>query len=334
VSFLSAAEVSRLPVAVIGGYLGAGKTTLLNRLLAEGHGIKLAMLVNDFGSANIDAALIASRDGETISLTNGCICCTIGDNLGLTLHDLAERRDGPELIVIEASGVADPGKIAHYAVSHPRLVLDSIVVVADAETIRKRADDKYVGDLVRLQLAAADVIVLSKTDLVDSDSCKQARVWIAAEVPGARLLTTRDTGLFSQLLLTGGAGFARPAPASDDHGQVFATWSFSREQPLDGDALRAALAALPPAVVRAKGIVRLAEAPDRRFVLQVVGRRWSLEEGAGEAQESWPSARSVVVCIGPVAEFDRVSLEALFAPVAPAIAPPAIAALLQGEGRL
>src|SRR5260221_14593424 len=122
--------------------------------------MKLAVLVNDFGSRNIGAALIDSRDGQTISLTNGCVCCTIGDNLGLALHDLAERPEGPDGIVIEASGVADPGKIAHYATSHPRLALDSIVVVADAETVQERSHDRYVGDLGRLQLAAADVIVL------------------------------------------------------------------------------------------------------------------------------------------------------------------------------
>jgi G3E family GTPase len=114
---------------------------------------------------------------------------------------------------------------------------------------------------------------------------------------------------------------------------VFATWSFCREQPLDGDALRAVIAELPPAVVRAKGIVRLVEAPDRRFVLQLVGRRWSLEEATDEPQENWPSTRSVVVCIGPAAQFDRARLEALFAPVAPSVVPPAIAALLHGEGR-
>jgi G3E family GTPase len=323
--------VSRLPVTVIGGYLGAGKTTMLNRLLAEPHGLKLAVLVNDFGSVNIDASLIANRDGETISLTNGCVCCSIGDNLGLALYDLAERLDGPDHVIVEASGVADPGKIAHYAASHPRLVPDSIVVVADAETIRARADDKYVGDLVRRQLAAADVIVLSKTDLVDADSCWSTRQWIESEILGARLVATPGAGSFGRLLLAKAAALDRSAPAHDeDHRQMFATWSFGREQPLDGAALRAAIAALPPAVIRAKGIVRLAEAPSRRFVLQLVGRRWSLEpeeSGAGSVEP----ARSVIVCIGPADQLDPACLEMIFARVAPAAVPPAVAALLQRE---
>jgi len=302
---------------------------LLNRLLAEDHGMKLAVLVNDFGSVNIDAALIESRDGRTISLTNGCVCCSIGDNLGLALHDLAERACGPDGIVIEASGVADPGRIAHYATSHPRLALDSIVVVADAETIRQRADDPYVGDLVRLQLAAADVIVLSKTDLLDGEACRQARGWIEAEVPGARLLSAPDIGLFTQLLLREAAATLRPAPSGRDHGQMFATWTFSRAQPLDGAALRETIAALPPAVLRAKGIVRLLEAPSHRFVLQLVGRRWSLEP---HGVDDLLQGRSTIVCIGPADALDATRLETLFARVGPAIGP-AVAALLQREER-
>lgn len=319
---------ARLPVSVIGGYLGAGKTTLLNRLLAEDHGMRLAVLVNDFGSVNIDAALITSRDGRTITLTNGCVCCTIGDNLGLALHDLAEQPDGPDGVVIEASGVADPAKIADYATSHPRLALDSIVVVADAETTRQRAGDAYVGDLVRLQLAAADVIVLSKTDLIDDEACRQTRCWIEAEVPGARLLTVPDASLFTRLLLTEASTAARPVQPGRDHAQMFATWSFSRVQPLDGAALREAIAALPPAVVRAKGIVSLTEAPSDRFVLQLVGRRWSLEsDGADDLLQG----HSSVVCIGLAGELDTAHLESLFARVL--AIDPAVAALLHRKGR-
>ncbi|HSH99045.1 MAG TPA: CobW family GTP-binding protein [Reyranella sp.] len=293
---------------MIGGYLGAGKTTLLNRLLSQAQGAKLAVLVNDFGSVNIDAALIASHDGETISLVNGCVCCSIGDNLGLALHDLADRPDGPDRIFIEASGVADPARIAHYAESHPRLTLDSIVVVADAETVRARADDKYVGDLVRLQLAAADVIVLSRTDIVDGELCRQIRLWIETEVPDARLAVSPDL----------------------DHGRMFSTWTFASELPLDGPALRAAIATLPTEVVRTKGIVRLIEAPDRRFVLQLAGRRWSLEPEGGNVGPM-EKTRSVIVCIGLAGQLDTARLEAHFAGAVPsAVAVNLVDLVLQG----
>ena len=174
-----------IPVTVIGGYLGSGKTTLLNALLRGTHGLRLAVLVNDFGSINIDAELIAAHQGDTISLANGCICCSLQDNLGSTFYALAERSDPPDHIVIEASGVADPRRIGRYAQAIPGLQLDGIIVLVDAESIRQQARDKYVGDTVLLQLQAADLLVLSKTDLVTAATVGEVRAWLAAQAPGA-----------------------------------------------------------------------------------------------------------------------------------------------------
>ena len=135
-------ETPAIPVTIIGGYLGAGKTTLLNTLLRGDHGLRLAILVNDFGSINIDAALIAIHDGETISLTNGCVCCSMVDNLAITLLELLGREPPPDQIVIEASGVADPHRIVFYGAADPRLRLDGLILVADAETLPLRLRDK------------------------------------------------------------------------------------------------------------------------------------------------------------------------------------------------
>lgn len=321
----------RLPVTVIGGYLGAGKTTLLNRLLADAHGVRLAVLVNDFGEINVDAALISNRSGETISLANGCVCCSIGDNLGLALYDLAQRPDGPEHIVIESSGVADPARIAAYAGCHPRLVLDGIVVVADAETVQDRARDRYVGDVVRQQLAAADLLVLSRTDLVDAEATRAVRGWIESEVAGARVLEATAVNRLAHVLLVGGRAMDRPI-AAGDHATLFAAWRLSSPLPLDGAALRSVLATMPPSVWRAKGLVRLSEQPDRLFVLQLVGRRWSLAPRVQGAAEPLASASEIVV-IGAAQQLDKTGLASLFAPVLPGRLPLSLDDLRVLEGR-
>ena len=128
-----------IPFTVIGGFLGAGKTTLLNRLLAGAQGRRFAVLVNDFGALDIDGDLIAQHGGNTIALANGCLCCTIGDSLVQTLMDLLDRAQAIDHIVVEASGVADPGRIADLGVLDERLRHDGVVVVVDAAEVRARA---------------------------------------------------------------------------------------------------------------------------------------------------------------------------------------------------
>jgi len=278
-----------IPVTIIGGYLGAGKTTLLNSLLLGDHGLRLAILVNDFGSINIDVALIARHDGETISLTNGCVCCSMADNLAITLLELMGREAPPDHIVIEASGVADPGRIACYGTAHPRLRLDSLIVVADAETILARVADKYVGELVMRQLLAADLIVLSKMDLIEEPARGDVREFLRETVPHARLLEATHGCLPPELLL-GVAATALQAKAaidsqrnhsawSEDRHPLFSRASFESERPFDHERLNAALESLPESVLRAKGVLYVATEPARSVVFQLVGRRWTLENG-------------------------------------------------------
>ena len=296
-----------IPVTIIGGYLGAGKTTLLNSLLLGDHGLRLAILVNDFGSINIDATLIARYDGETISLTNGCLCCSMADNLAIALLELLGRDAPPDHIVIEASGVADPRRIACYGAAHPRLRLDSLIVIADSETIRERLADKYVGELVMRQLLAADLIVLSKMDLIDEPARGCVREFLRETVPQARLLEASHGCLPPDLLL--GVGEApsqakaaidvqhnRTAP-SEEHHVPFSRARFESERPFDHERLNAVLESLPETVLRAKGVLYLADEGTHACVLQKVGRRWTLERG-----RPWDggSRRSQIVVIGSV----------------------------------
>jgi len=264
-----------IPFTVIGGFLGVGKTTLLNRLLRGAEGRRFAVLVNDFGALDIDGGLVAAHGGDTIALANGCLCCTIGDSLVTTLLGLLERQEQRERfdhIVVEASGVADPGRIADLAVLEPRLARDGVIVVVDAAQVRERAADRRVGDTILRQLKAADLLVLNKTDL--AGDLPALRDWLSAQSM-APILEARHGDLPLDLLF----GLDRTG-ASGDGSTVgaFASWSYQWPEPVERADLLAMLHEAPGEVLRAKGIVRFADAPDRRAVVHLVGRRLDVSD--------------------------------------------------------
>lgn len=289
------AQPRSLPFTVIGGFLGAGKTTLLNRLLAEPHGLRLAVLVNDFGRINIDAALVKSRTADTIALTNGCACCSVSGDLTRALVELAQREDPPQAIVLEASGIADPRSLAQVALANPALRLDGLVTLVDAETVFVHAGDAQHGALFRSQVEAADLVVLNKRDLVSAQALDDARAWIAAQAPGRAIVEATHAQIPVGVLL--GIDSARPLdvpPGAPGHADHFRTRTIESDAPLDETALLSLVDAVEGEVLRAKGFVWLASAPERRSVFQRVGRRHSIEAG-----EPWAGAtpRSQVVVI-------------------------------------
>ena len=147
---MTVASPATTPVTVIGGFLGAGKTTFLNHLLKTGTA-RYAVLVNDFGAVNIDAGLIAAHDGITMALTNGCVCCSIGGGFIETLGKLLDDQTLFDHIVIEASGVGDPWRIAEIALIEPSLRLSAVAVIADASRIEALLADARVRERYRAQ---------------------------------------------------------------------------------------------------------------------------------------------------------------------------------------
>jgi G3E family GTPase len=163
-------ENAQTPVTVLTGYLGAGKTTLLNRILTENHGKKYAVIINEFGEIGIDNDLVVDADEEVFEMNNGCICCTVRGDLIRIIEGLFKRKDRFDAIVVETTGLADPGPVAQtFFVDEDvsrRARLDSIVTVVDARHLPARLKDSREAEE---QIAFADVIVLNKTDLVSKE---------------------------------------------------------------------------------------------------------------------------------------------------------------------
>jgi G3E family GTPase len=170
---MSATTPHSTPTMIVGGYLGAGKTTYVNALLANNDGLRIAVMVNDFGTLSIDAELIANTDGSTWSLANGCACCEVGDDLATALQQVADTSPPFDLVVIEASGVALPDRMRAMC-SLPGLHDEGTVVLVDATDIGRLALDKYVSSIVKRQIQRADAIIVTKTDLASPEQANRA----------------------------------------------------------------------------------------------------------------------------------------------------------------
>jgi G3E family GTPase len=318
----------RTPITLLSGFLGAGKTTLLNHILTSDHGLRIAVLVNDFGAVNIDAGLVVSVEGDTVSLSNGCICCTIRDDLIEAVHGLLARQPAPEYLIVETSGVSDPMAVANSFMLpsiKKRVRIDSILVVVDSLNFREMDDDLYARALS--QLDVADLIVLNKTDLAGAETVAALRRHIESAFPYARILEAAHARIPLELALGVGRFDATrlTREAEDihvhavgehhdhdhDHGKVFDSWVWEADRPAGFAALQTVFDQLPRTVYRAKGVLYLADYPEHKVILQMVGKRAALSF-AGKWADVGETPRTQVVMIASHGGMDVDALRAAF----------------------
>jgi G3E family GTPase len=225
-----AAATTRTPVTVLTGYLGAGKTTLLNRILTEDHGKRYAVIVNEFGEIGIDNDLVVGADEEVFEMNNGCVCCTVRGDLIRVVSGLMKRKGGFDAIIVETTGLADPGPVAQtFFVDDDvkaRTQLDSVTTVVDAKHLPLRlADSREAVE----QIAFADQILLNKTDLVTPEELAAVEAQIRRINPLAPIHKTQRSAVpLDAILGRGGFDLDRIVdlepqflnPAHGEHGHV------------------------------------------------------------------------------------------------------------------
>ncbi|AMB85072.1 cobalamin biosynthesis protein CobW [Pseudomonas agarici] len=320
-------KTERIAVTLLTGFLGAGKTTLLNRILTGDHGRRYAVIVNEFGEIGIDASLIVSADEELFEMNNGCLCCTVRGDLIRTLHGLLERQSNFDAIIIETTGLADPGPVAQTFFIDPvlqaKLSLDSITTVVDAKHILQTLESSPEAEE---QIAFADQIILNKVALVSEADlpCIEARLRRInpfspihranrADVPLHAILgigsfdLERITALESDFLDPHHHGQANHAhdehcdhhPHDHSHDRTIQSLVLESERPMDAEKLSNWLTTYLTEngqdILRAKGIIDAA-GESRKLVFQAV--HMMLE---GDFQRPWaPSEKrhSQLVFIG------------------------------------
>jgi len=316
----------RIPVTVLTGFLGSGKTTLLNRILSEHHGMRIAVIENEFGEVGIDDALIIDSEEEIFEMNNGCICCTVRGDLIRILGTLVKRRDRFDRILIETTGLADPAPVAQTFFVDEDMQracrLDAIITIVDARHALAHLDEvkaEGVENESVEQVAFADRIILNKIDLADDAtvSAVESRIRtinapvsiLRAEFADVPLADILDVGAFDlDRILTEDPGFLQES--EHQHDQTVSSVGIECDGSVDEDRFNAWLRTLlieqGVDIFRSKGILSV-EGYDSRFVFQGVHMLVDADEG-----QPWGSEPRInrLVFIGR--NLDRQELESGF----------------------
>ena len=292
-----------LPVTVIGGYLVAGKTTLVNYLLRNANGLRLAVLVNEFGELAIDRDLIEAEEEGLISISGGCVCCSFGGDLIAALRNLSQMQPRPQHILIEASGVAKPSAIFDSVALLDGISADGVVVLSDAETVQENANDKYMGDTVLAQITQADILLLNKCDLVDPQDIAETANWLARQNPNARLVKTKHSVAAPEVVLESFLG-RQKITEPHHHLDQMTSMNLIPTTSLDAMNLAKTLAEGEFGLVRAKGFVT--DISGDKMLIQIVGRRWAIKAAD-------PKLKDGLVCLGMKEQMRPSQLRALIA---------------------
>jgi G3E family GTPase len=299
--------MKKIPATILTGFLGAGKTTLLNNILQANAGEQIAIIVNEFGEINIDSQLIHATDEAIVELSNGCICCTVRQDLIGAVGRIMESGRRIDRFIIETTGLADPAPIIQSfmldEVLRKNLKLDAIVTVVDAEYVLSQ----LAQDEAREQVAFADVILLNKSDRAGG-SLGVIEAHLQTLNPLAAIHRTERSVIAPQMVLDVGAFDVRnalnidPALLEDsvhEHDADITSVALCEPAALDGAALNRWLNRLVQAqgkdLLRTKGIVYL-EGEPRRFVFH--GVHMTLESAPGAAWQPGEQKQSQIVFIG------------------------------------